>query len=71
MCDCGYIVIIMRYGASMEGARVSSQVAEKIVHGGQIHTSAGVFIGPTIQTSHFIQYKGVTYKARPSDISVS
>ena len=29
MCDCGYIVIIMRYGTSMEG--VSSQVAEKMV----------------------------------------
>ena len=31
MCDCGYIVIIMRYGTSMEG--VSSQVAEKMVQG--------------------------------------
>ena len=36
----------------------------------RIYTSAGVF-GPTIQTSHIIQYKGMTYKARPSDIPVS
>ena len=59
MCDCGYIVIIMRYRTSMEG--VSSQVAEKMVL--RIYTLAGVF-GPTIQTSHFIQYKGMTYSIR-------